>query len=290
MTKHKFPPRGYEQMEYPLPHQFEYQFGLSPETATKNSTIIPILRSSEGNTAVDTIEVNPSHSAFAEETGTLIHPDSIVPQMNISMTAQMNHGLDETDKIRYLKFHWMPIYLAFEDMYLAKENETNLTVADILELTTSSGNKAVTPTYNNVKLLVEEDWPMSTINQAETFSIAGMDTDIKGEGVTFDPELMWDTLNHGSNAGMLAKAMGQWHTELLDVRRPWIRNSNNFTHPTIKRGNEFTFCGILFHVPLTGTSKQYYKAADITEAGSTINFSIQVRYDEWNAHFDQTAF
>ncbi len=290
MPLHKYPPKGYKTMEYPLPHQFDYSFSLSPETATKNSTMIRLIMSRENNNAVDTIEVNPSHASFAEETGCIVHPDSIIPRMNIAMRAQMNQAMDETDKIRYIKFHWMPIYASFLDSYTAMDNETNVEVEDILELKTTATNKTGFPLFNNVKLLAGGNWPMSTVNFTEVYGTAGMDTDITAEGITFDPDLMWDALNHYSNKGMLAKVMGQWHTEILDVRRPWIRNSNNFTHPTVKRGNEYTFCGILFHVPLVDSIDQFYQVGDITEASSVISFDVRVRYDEWNSQFDQTAF
>ncbi len=290
MTRHKFPPRGYNQMEYPLPHQFDYQFHLSPETALKNSTMTPLLRMSEFCNGADTIEVNPSHGSFVEETGSIVHPDSIVPRINISMSAMLNQSLVETDDIRFLKFHWMPIYLAYSDMYTAIDNKTDVEVEDILELSRITASKLTSPLYNNTKLLLEEDWPMSTVNLTETFTIAQLDTDVKGEGINFDPNLMWDALSYYSNSAMLAKAMGQWNTVTLQRDKPWFFNSNNFTNPTVKRGNEYTFCGIIWHVPLVSTAEQFYTTSDITEAASAIDFKIRVRYDEWNSQFDQTAF
>ncbi len=290
MVAHKFPPKGYDAMEYPLPHNFDYQFGLSPEVATKNSTIIPLITAREDCNAADTVEVNPSNSTFAEETGATVQPDSIIPKMNIAMTAQFNSVLDETDKIRYLKFHWMPLYLAFADMYTAIDNETDVEVEDILELIHIGASKHGGPLYNDVKLIKEEDWPVSTVNFTDTFTTLAMATDLKGEGVTFDPNLMWDALSYYSNGRMLSKAMGNWNTVTLDVRKPWQMFSNNFTNPTVKRGNEYTFCGILFHVPLTSTVEQFYTSADVTEASAVINFDVRVRYDEWNHNFDQTAF
>ncbi len=293
MSKHKFPPKGYDQMEYPLPHNFNYQFGLSPETATKNTTYVPLIKCMQDINPPDTIEVNPSHADFNEETGCIVQSDSIVPKLNIHMQAQMSQPMIEEapgDGIRYIKFNWMPIYLAFKDMYEAIDNKEDVEVEDILEMTHTVVKKVGKPLYNNVKLLVEDDWPVSTINHTEVFGDVGMDTDLKGEGVTFDEELMWDALSYYSNSSMLAKAMGQWHTQILRADFPWIFNSNNFTNPSVKRGNEYTFCGILFHVPLVATPEQFYTAADLTEATSVVNFDIKVRYDEWNSQFDQTAY
>ncbi len=285
----KFPPKGYNSMEYPLPHNFNYSFALSPETATKNSTMIPLLRSNEALTAPDNIEVNPSHPQFAEETGSFIQPDSIVPKMNIHMDANMDKGLTEVDKIRFLKFNWMPVYFAFEDMYTAIDNKTDTEVEDIIPMIRTASTKQATPLYNNVKLLREEDWPMSTVNFTETFTLAGMNVDVKGEGITFVEETMWDALSFFSNSSMLSKAMGQWRSVILTHEHPWTFNSNNFTNPTVKRGNPFTFCGIIFHVPLVDSIDQYNHAGDITAATSAIDFKIKIRYDEWNNQFDQTA-
>lgn len=288
MARHKFPPRGYNQMEYPLPHNFEYQFGLSPY-ATFNSTITTLIRHSEDTNPADTVEVNPSHAAFAEETGTVILPDSIIPKINLHMSAQMNQVMAETDQIKFIKFNWMPIYMAFSDMYEAEDNVTDVNVESILELVHQANFKDATPLFNNLKCKREENHPMSTINQTETFADMNLDTDIKMECVTFDEQLMWDTLSYFSNGPMLAKAMGQWHTEYLRFDRPWTFNSSNFTHPTVKRGNEFTYCGILFHVPIVGTAQQFHQAADVTVSTSLIEFDIQCRYDEWNNQFDQTS-
>ncbi len=292
MVKHQFPPKGYNAMEYPLPHTFEYQFGLSGKDATKNSTICTLIRCVETPlTAIETIEVNPSNGSFAEETGSIIAPDSIVPKMNISMSAHMNSVMRKVagDDLRTIKFNWMPIYMAFKDMYEAVDNKTDVEVEDILELTHTVAQKDATPLFNNIKCLREDDHPVSTIHLTETFSHLNLDTDLKMECVTFDETLMWNALRYYSNSKMLSKAMGKWNTVYLNHEHPWRFNSSNFTHPTVKRGNEYTFCGILFHVPLAGTSKQALEAGDVTTATSLIEFNVQVKYDEWNSQFDQTS-
>ncbi len=286
----KFPPKGYNQMEYPLPHNFNYDFGLAVENVLKASTIIPIIKCSESINAADTIEVNPSHANFAEETGSVIQPDSIIPKINIHMNAQMKKSLHITSAVKFIKFNWMPIYFAFEDMYTAVDNKTDTEVEDILPMVRSAGTKSANALYNNNKLLLEEDYPISTINTTETFTTKGMDTDLKGEAVTFTEETMWDALSFFSNSSMLSKAMGTWHTEYLTHEKPWVFNSSNFTHPTVKRGNPFTYCGILFHVPSIGTIDQFHQVLDTDAAADTINFKIKIRYDEWNNQFDQTTF
>ncbi len=221
MAQHKFPPKGYNQMQYPLPHNFEYQFRLEIEDETKNSTITPLLKTYEGMNAADVIEVNPSNSAFLEETGSVIQPDSIVPKMNVFFSAQMAHLADETDKLRYLKFNWMPIYLSFKDNYEAMDNKSNVEVEDILEMQHTVANKDGTPLYG-VKLGTVRDYPASSVNISETFTIADLTTDLKMEAVAFDEQLMWDALQYYSNSSMLASVMGKWHSVVLDVRKPYI--------------------------------------------------------------------
>lgn len=291
MAFKKTPPPNYFASEYPLPHNFFYSFGLNAETSTQNSTIVSLIRCHEG-IATDAIEVNPSHANFAEETGSIIATDSIVPKINISITAQMTHIAAETDVLRYLKFNWMPVYVSFKDKLEALENETNVEVEDILELETTVATKSVEPLYTGTDLIASGGilHPMNTVLKTEVFGDVGLSVDTKMEAVAFDEELMWDTLSYGSNAGALKSIMGSWHSELIHRDRPWFMNSNNFTNPIVKRGNEYTYCGILFHVPLVDTVKQYYQAADVTEANPQISFDVQVRYDEWNPNFDQTTF
>lgn len=284
----KFPPKNYFAMEYPLPHNFEYQFGLSPETATTNSTICSLLQSREGLTAVESIEVNPSNSAFGEDTGPVCQPDSIIPRMNISFDAQLNHILTETDKIKYLKFNYLPIYQSFKD-FEAKDNKTDVAVESILELVDDNNTKRVYPLFNGVDLPTTYLHPFSTKPIADAYGGWGLTTDGLMEGVTFDEELMWDALSYYSNSSMLAKVMGSWRTALVTEHKPFHFTSNNYTNPSVKRMNEFTFCGILFHVPLVSTPKQYYKTGDITEATAAIEFNVNVRFDEWNSQFDQTS-
>ncbi len=284
----KNPPANYFSMEYPLPHNFNYKFTLSPETETVNSTICTLLQSREGLTAVESIEVNPSNGAFGEETGPTCQPDSIVPKINIMMNAQLNLACTETDKIKYLKFNYLPIYSSYKD-FEAKDNKTDVAVESILELVDDANSKRLRPLFNGTDLILEDDHPFNTKHLADTFTGWGLTTDAKLEGVTFDEELMWDALSYYSNSSMLAKVMGPWRTAMVSEHKPWQFNSNNYTNPSVKRMNEFTFCGILFHVPRVGNFKQFYAAADITEASSGINFNVNIRFDEWNSQFDQTS-
>ncbi len=292
----KFPPKGYNQMEYPLPHQFDYNFGLSAEIATKNATMVTLIKSYEAMNAADAIEVNPSHSAFLEETGPVCQVDSIIPRLNISMSAMMTQTSagGALDDIKVLKFHWMPIYMSFIDTYEAMENETNAEVEDVIEMQHTVAQKDGNPLWSNTDLLESATTgylahPVNTVNITGTFTTTDLTTDLKMESIAFDPDHMFDILSYGSNSSMLRKVMGQYHTEYITQDRTWVRNSNNFTHPSVKRMNEYTFCGVIFYLPLVDSSQQFGNGTDITETKNQIDFKIRVRYDEWNSQFDQTS-
>ncbi len=286
----KFPPRNYRSMEYPLPHNFAYQFRLDLEQAAQNSTYVSLIQNYEGMNAADTIEVNPSNAAFLEETGARCQPDSIIPKMNISIRAQFKHATDESDNLRFAIFNWMPVYLSFLDNYTAMDNKADVEIEDILELQHTVANKDCTPLFGTkLQLISAATHPVNTVNMTGTFTTEDLTTNVNPEAVAFDEELFWDAMQYYSNAPMLRSVIGKWHTEILHAEHPFIMNSNNFTNPKVKRVNEYTYCGILFHVPQIGTAKQFYEAADST-AASGIDFRVQVRYDEWNSQFDQTAF
>ncbi len=73
------PPRGYEMQDYPLPHSCFQQFELGGESATLNSTIIPLFRSSLAATGEEAVEVNPKNALFAKEGGHTCFQGSIIP-------------------------------------------------------------------------------------------------------------------------------------------------------------------------------------------------------------------
>ena len=52
--------------------------------------------------------------------------------------------------------------------------------------------------------------------------------------------------------------------------------------------NDFTFCGMLIHVPVAGTFGQYNHSAETT-AIKHLRLSFHCRFDEWNSEFLQVA-
>ncbi len=284
-----FPPKGYRQQEYPLYHQFSYNFYLSAENTLADSTIVTLLHTSELGIAPEALEVNPSNATFAEDGGPGIFNGSIVPRIMIKMTAQLGEATVETDKLKYLKFHWMPIYTSFLDNLTAEDDKTAVEVEDILELQHATDNKDTYPLFNGTSMYSGSDQPVSTLPFAETFTTYGLTTDLKLEGVNFDPNLFFQALRYYSNKGMLSKSIGPYKEITVSEHRPYTYFSNNFTNPKVKRGNPYTFCGILFHCDQTGGVHQFYDITDSTAIGHIL-IKLQVNFAEWNQNFDQTAY
>lgn len=282
----KFPPKGYEQIQYPLPHYFEYAVNMQAEDETKNSFYATLLRSSEVLTAPESVEVNPANVAFAEDAGPLIHPNSIVPKLSIGFTANLTQNSIETDKLRGLYFEFMPVYCAFLNTLEAEDAKTAVQIEDILELTHNTDNKDVHPTASGVDL-IGGPTPVSTVGATEVFGDYGLTTNTQVETVAFEKDLFFKAKSYYGNAGMLRKVTGRYRRVLITRDRPYQFISRNYTHPMVKRANPYMFCGILFHLPQSDDTDQVTESGDTT-AIDHITLKLRCRYDEWNPLFDQS--
>ncbi len=284
----KYPPKGYKGREYPLPHNFNEVFALNGENEAKNSTIVSLLRTSEVATGAEAIEVNPRNANFAEDNGPLIHMNSIVPRINLTIKAYMTKNAEATDSMRRILFNWMPIYISFLDTLEAMDSKTGTQIEDILELQHETTNKDTYPLYSGTDLGVTDNVSLSSVGASEAFGDYGLTTDAKHESVAFSKEDFYDTLQYKTNGAMLRKVTGPMRTGYVTRDRAYLHHSNNFTYPSVKRGNEYTFCGILIHLPQGSEADQVFLATDTTDIAH-LNVSVSCRYDEWNADFDQTA-
>ncbi len=284
----KFPPRGYRSDEYPLPHNFSIMPALQAELATKGTTIVPFFRTSELAVSAETIEVNPRNANFAEDTGCIIHNGSIVPRLTVKMLVSLTKGAVETDKIRALNFYYMPLYFAFVDSLDAMDDKTATQVEDIMEMQHDVTNKDTYPLYNTTKLSAGI-MPLSTVPLTEAFGDVGLTTSTTLEGVTWIKEDFHDTLSYKTNAGMLKKVTGGLRKVVVTRDRPFSYFTQNFTHPMVKRGNPYTFCGMLLHLPQVSTPDQFQFAAETTVIDH-LNIQIICRFDEWNQNFDQNQY
>ncbi len=284
----KFPPKGYSSLVHPLPHNFSYFFTLQAEATAKDATIIPIICASQDLLLPETIEVNPTNAGFGEETGTMIQMNSIVPKISFNMKMSLTQGAIETDKIRSMQVKWMPIYTAFLDSLEAYDIDSGQQVEDILELQHDVTFKDTFPLYSGTDLAVGTV-PMSNKNQVEVFGDKGLSVDTKLESVAFDEPDFWDTLSYKTNAAKVRSHIGKIHNVNITRDRPYSYYSNAATYPTVKRGNMYTFCGILIWIPASGSVGQVFQAGETTVIDHLL-ISASVRYDEWNPDFDQTAY
>lgn len=280
-------PRGYRQEQFPLPHNFQYEGEMTAEDELTNSVILSILRTSEVANAPETIEVNPSNSTFSEDAGPLIHQGSIVPKISMTMHFDLTKLAIETDKLRALKVYYMPIYTAFEASIDATDSTLG-TIGSILRLTKNTDNDDVHPT-TSTNLPASDNIALSDVTATEVFGDYGLSTNATIESVAFNMENFWDAMQFGENRAMLRKVTGPMRHVTLLRDRPFNYYTNNLTSPIVKRGNPFTFCGMLIHIPQVSQIDQYSSAGSTTNIGH-VEMKATVRFDEWNPNFDQTAF
>lgn len=288
MAFHKRPPRGYYNYQYPLPHNFEYRGQLTGEGSAQNATILTLFRASEACTDVENIEVNPRHANFAEETGPTIHMGSIIPKVTINMKLALSKEAEVTDNIRRMMVKWAPIYTAFLPSLDAEDDKTGNDIETLIELQHDTGNKDTYPLFNGTKVTSGNNHPLSTVTDAdEAFADYGLSTSAVLEYITFDTDTFYDAMQYYTNGGMLRKVMGKWQTTTVTRENEYNYYSNNYTYPMVKRGNPYTFCGILLWVPPVAQAQQYNFIADTTANLAHVNFGLTVRYDEWNPLFQQ---
>jgi len=285
---YKRPPKNYFRKDHPLPHSFDYTFSLTAENETKNSTLCTLIMVDNSQESTSTIEVNPTNANFAEEPGTVNCHDSIIPKMMVKFSASLTKGAIETDKLRAIRFNWVPLYFAFPETYEAADTKTDVEVEDVFEMAHSLTKYRGVPLFAGTKLLNGGNHPLSTKTMTQTLSELGLTTTAVMEHVAYDEELLWKVLQYYTNAGMVRRVMGKWRSVTVTRDRPYNFYSNNFTHPTVKRANDFTHCVILFHLPQAGSVNQYFRAADTTDIAH-LDINLKCRYDEWNPDFDQSS-
>ncbi len=278
------PPKGYNAMDKPLPHNFNYKFGLNIDSGTtKGATYLPLILNDEGLVNADTVNVNPKHGSFAESNNPYCHQESIIPRMGVTIKATLSKIAIETDKIRQLNFSWMPVYTSFLNRLEAQDSKTSVQVEDILELQHETVGKSTYPIWGGKLSLA----PAVGIHASATTAFMGMTTNANLELIAFDRELFFDALQYYTNAEMLKKVIGRTNNVTLTRDRNYFYHSNNFTHPTVKRINPYTFCGILFYSGKEGSTDQLLQVGDATSVDHII-VQAHIRYDEWNNSFDQT--
>ncbi len=287
MAFHRKPPRGYYAKQFPLWHYFEYKITLQCEDETKNTYIATLLRTSELAVTPEAVEVNPTNANYVEDVGPVIHHGSIVPQMSLSMSATMTKVAIETDKLRTINFKWLPIYSSFLSSLEAEDSKTAVQVGDILELQHDVTNKDVYPQHVSI-VSSQSNQPLSTVAYAEAFGDYGLTASAELEPVAFDEALFWKAKRYYGNRGMLNKVTGKFTTVNLKRDKPYFYSTDNYTHPNVKRGNDYTYCGILIHMPQANEAGQMFDSSETTPIDH-VDVTLRVAYPEWNPVFEQAA-
>ncbi len=298
MARHKYPPKGYKADEYPLPHRDWIGFSLRGyQSQAKNATHIPLFRSTEGIVAPESIEVNPKNPLFSEEGGLTCAGNSIIPKCNVTLHLNISKAALAVDPYVIFKVKIMPIYVAFLDNITASDVETTVTVGDLLELTTGSGNKKTVPIYTGTKLDNPTNHPLNGVGITEVYNTDwSLTTDATVEEINFDPTTFFQAINHYTNKGMLRSSIGKIKTIVLGGKNNQTAktfHSGNFTHPKVRRMNPYTYCGILIWVEPETLWNTWGNPSgtghDLTDIAH-IHVNGQIVFDEWNPEFDQSAY
>ncbi len=241
------PPRGYDTRDFPLPHEFNYHYSLSL-TSTKNGTYMPYIHM-YGTAALlpETIEVNPDNSNFAVETGSVTQPRSKIARANIITTFSLTEGFLITDALSHLTVLHQNIFGCFEDAWSPKDRKTGSSIATILGVIDEPTNEDVIPLYNNIKCVLEEDYPLSTINQAEVVGNAGLNTDAKMECATIDLDTYFDAVQYYSISNKMKTVAGRVKKVTLTKNHPTHSIfESRFIPRSCQNGQPYTFLYRMF--------------------------------------------
>ncbi len=285
------PPRGYNRRDKPLPHVFRYDVELSLLSTEEQATMFMYMGTSKLTADPKTIEVNPRNALFAQETGPLICYDSMVQMATIITTFSMTSHMKVTDQLDIVKIYHQNIHGAFEDSWTPTDDKTGTKVAHILDVWEDATNEDVIPLYNNVDLVTEEDFPVSTVNDTQTFSHLSLTTDLKMEGINTDIPEWFDALQFYTIAGKLKTLAGPMRTLVLTKNRPTVTIvERKFIPKNVQYGNPFLYFGKRIKMPATTEFEQILSRNDIPTSTTKghVNVTSLIRYNEWNPDFDQT--
>ncbi len=274
-------PRLMKSTWYPQPHVIIGGTGFELDDETINSTIIPWCFYDEGLGNPTTKETNPRNAAFAvlaDEANCFV--DSRINNVVAEFRFQLSTFAVD-DNIPSIRFAYMPIYMAFKENYTGIDELSQVEVQDILELQTESTDRQGGPLYVAATDMLEKSTDLALMGLNTPF----LDTDTGLEAVAFTPGLYYNMLHYKTNGALLAASTGGLKWDVISPQRPFIRKRFNLA-PKVKRMNEYTYCGMLLHFPLAGTSDQTMSVAENTVAKVKAWVDWNIRYNEWNEFFN----
>ncbi len=282
---HKFDRRDWPRQtwEFPLIHNFEFGFGLSADSATKASTIVPYMFQDNALVDYETIKTNPENADFAVTAHGNTMAGSYVPKIMVNWTMFIPAGDTE---IVHLKANTMKIHTAMLNRLDAFDKKTGNDIETILELQHETTDEQCYPLYNGTKLFEGS----SGVHDMPYPDHPGTTTDGQMEGVAFDKELFFDAKHYYTNKQMLNSVTDQMRDytisePIVPHGRSIVSNTSRMVNPMCKTMNPYTFMGELFHVPQTGSIDQYHIATETT-AIEHLTVKGRVRFAEFNPDFN----
>ncbi len=261
---------------FPRIHNFKFAWGHSIE-GTMDFTIFPICHYDEGLGAPSAVKTNPFHASFAETSESNCFPNSRVNSIFAKLMLSLTKGAIETDKIHALRYCYMPIFSAFDDM-LAKDEGSGSEVQDVLQMTRETTDRQTYPLYDTAKM-------SQLFGSAGTLGAnePGLTTTQVIESVNFNLENFYDLMHYKTNAGKMKTVIGGLRWGTLTKNHSFATHNIHFRSKA-KRMNPYTFFGVLVGTPNVGTHDQYLLAADTTPIDH-VRVALQGRYDEWHQEF-----
>lgn len=284
-----------EMWKYPLPHNFQFEFGLSILSAgsppNKASTIIPYVFQDNAIVDYETIKTNPENADFTVSARANCAAGSTVSKIFVKWMA-FNTEAGGAEIGSGNLFNTMNMHTAFLSRLDAFDKKTNNDIETILELTHETTDEQTYPLYNGTKLhgpgavgngLAPSDQPGLTTNQAY-------------EGVNFDKEMFFDAMHYYTNKEMLKTVTDPMKVHRMCFGKP-TRGSpivvyggmNDRMNSLCKYMNPYTFHGELFHLPQAGAAgvgiEQPIVSSEVT-AIEHLRVMGQVRFLEFNPDFN----
>ncbi len=263
----------------PRPHDRQIKVGFELDNAVIDATMIPVICHDEGLGAPDTYNSHPQHASFAVAGEAQCFVNSRVNRIS----AQLEVGLSSKaldDNLPAVKFGYMVIATAFEEKLDAKDELTGSDIEAILELQYETTDRQTYPLFNGTDMAFP--WANSGNFPANQL---GLTTDTKCEGITFDIEAFYDSIDFYTTAGLIRKLQFGLKWITLSKRNPYVTIPISIKS-RVKRINEYAFLGVLMTAPVVDSQFQSVHTTDITAATQYVHARLMYRYDEWNLGFD----
>jgi hypothetical protein len=265
---------------YPRPHESKYAIAISADnTASARNTIIPLAFYDEGQGAPANYSAHPENASFTSVDKPNCYPDSRIDSVNAMLEVSLSQEALETDKIHALKFGYMTIFTAFENVLTASDELTAETIKSILELQSEATDRQTYPLWTGTKM-------SEKISGEFTYDadVPGLTTTQVAESVDWNNDMFYDALQYYTISDLLKTVCGGLKWVTLTRSHPTIKIPIHIRN-NVKRMNPYTFFGLLLTVPKEGTFYQFPKNGTLS-AIDHVFANVTCRYLEWNEGFD----